>query len=348
MSKFIRNAHDILHPLSQKDKSYIDEMNDIYREVLDASSTYRSSNKDTIITLYKKMGDRLQEIVSEEFRLNVFSFSQPMEIHGEISRLIAKLRNVYTPDIEFTYYMQRAFEHLFNFGFQENIKQKKNYLVIKTPVTIPVQNYALHKLPNLDEFLHNTVMCVMLRGALLPSMIMAKEIQEYSSTGYVPNFALFRISRNHKKDADNMEYIIQEESSYYDINDLEGKDLIFADPMNATGGSILTAIEYIKSLNIHPKSIKLFHAISTLQGALQIIRAYDNVDIYTLWLDPILNKKAYIMPGLGDAGDRLNGIDTTGASRNILQLIAYYGQNVLQLYRAQIQKIEETILGKME
>ena len=52
------------------------------------------------------------------------------------------------------------------------------------------------------------------------------------------------------------------------------------------------------------------------------------------------------MPGLGDAGDRLNGCDTEDAPRNILQLIADYGSNVADLYRSQLRKIEQTVLDK--
>jgi len=185
----------------------------------------------------------------------------------------------------------------------------------------------------------------MLRGALLPSMIMSKEIQEYSSTGYVTPFALFKIKRNDEKKASNMEYILDLDKSYYDLEDLQGKDLIFADPMNATGGSFVTIVKYLEQKNIKPRSIKFFNVISALQGALNVVRALDSVEMYTLWMDPVLNDLAYIMPGLGDAGDRLNGADADEYPRNVLQLIADYGTNIVDLYRWQVRKIEETILG---
>jgi len=44
-----------------------------------------------------------------------------------------------------------------------------------------------------------------------------------------------------------------------------------------------------------------------LKGSLRIVRAIENSEIYTLWMDPSLNSKAYILPGLGDAGDRMFG-----------------------------------------
>jgi len=64
-------------------------------------------------------------------------------------------------------------------------------------------------------------------------------------------------------------------------------------------------------------------------------------------MDPVLNHKAYIMPGLGDAGDRLNGCDSHETPRNIIQLIADYGSNIAALYRSQLRKIEQTVLGRI-
>jgi uracil phosphoribosyltransferase len=61
-------------------------------------------------------------------------------------------------------------------------------------------------------------------------------------------------------------------------------------------------------------------------------------------MDPMLNDKAYIMPGLGDAGDRINGRDTE-FPRNIIQLVADYGSNIARLYRAQLREIENTVLN---
>jgi uracil phosphoribosyltransferase len=58
-----------------------------------------------------------------------------------------------------------------------------------------------------------------------------------------------------------------------------------------------------------------------------------------------MNAKAYILPGLGDAGDRINGGDRHDAPRNIIQLIADYGSAIVSLYRDQVRTIEQTVLG---
>ena len=189
-------------------------------------------------------------------------------------------------------------------------------------------------------------MCVMLRGALLPSMIMSKEIEEYSSHKYVTPFALFKINRDDSKKESNMEYILNLKNSFFDLEQLDGKDLIFADPMNATGGSLVTVVRYLQSQGVKPKSIKFFNVISALKGSIRVTRALENCTCYTLWIDPVLNSNAYIMPGLGDAGDRLNGCDSHDSPRNIIQLIADYGSNISGLYRSQLFKIEQTVLGR--
>jgi len=353
MSKFVLKASELDGFLTEQDKAYLSEMDHLYGEALQAFEILSSSQNEArlkaakarLIELYTSMGKLMQEITKWESSIRVYSFVTPRENHGQASRLIAKLRDVRTQRQEFVYYMQRAYEMLFNFAYTEDTSANKNYLIVRTPVTSPVQNYAVHKIPDVDDSIENAVMCVMLRGALLPSMIMSKEMQEYSSTGYVTPFALFRIKRDEHKSEKDMEYILDLERSYFDPSSLEGKDLIFADPMNATGGSLVTVIKYLESQGVTPKSIQFFNVISALKGALRIVRALKNVKIYTLWMDPVLNTAAYILPGLGDAGDRLNGPDPEDSPRNIIQLIADYGSNIAELYRAQVRKIERTVLG---
>lgn len=354
MNKIILTAADLDGYLSDSDKNLIDKMDREYSETtpyfetiaagVDKASV-KSAEKE-LIRIYDKVGKTMQEIVKGEPAIHVYSFDTPKEVHGEASRLIAKLRNPKTGHEEFVYYVQRAFELLFNLAFTDNALTKKNYLINKTPVDIPVQNYAVHKIPDVDALIEDTVMCVMLRGALLPSMIVSKEIQEYSSTNYVTPFALFRIKRDDTKKEFNMEYILDLEKSFFDLEKLDGKDLIFADPMNATGGSLVTIVKYLQEQGIKPKSIKFINVISALKGSLRTVRAIENAEVYTLWMDPVLNELAYILPGLGDAGDRLNGVDTENNPRNIIQLIADYGANISSLYRSQVQKIEQTVLGK--
>ncbi len=353
MNKVVLKAQDLDGYLTEADKADIARMDGLFRQVMlsfnilstTTSDNERRREEKSLIDLYNEMGRAMQDICKDEPRIHVYSFQTPQESHPEASRLIAKLRDVRTGGQEFVYYIQRAYELLFKLAYAGAEASSKNYLIVKTPVTVPVQNFAVHKIPNIDSMIENTVMCVMLRGALLPSMIVSKEIQEYSSHGYVTPFALFKIKRDDSKHENDMEYILDLEKSYFRAEDLNGKDLIFADPMNATGGSLVTVAKYLFEQGVKPKSVKFFNVISALKGALRVVRALENCEVYTLWMDPVLNESAYILPGLGDAGDRINGRDGDEHPRNIMQLIADYGSNIANLYRAQLREIEDTVLG---
>lgn len=363
MNKIILKAQDLDGFLTKEDGELLSRMDDLYARAmlayqdLDASATGiatetgiasatgggRSAIEATLIDLYTTMGNLMHELCKKEPRIQVYSFSTPQENHGEASRLIAKLRDIGTGRQEFVYYTQRAFELLFNQAFGA-VNQRKNHLIVKTPVNNPVQNYAVHKIPDMDAQLADTVMCVMLRGALLPSMIVSKEIQEYSSSGYLTPFALFKIKRDDSKRENTMEYILDLDRSYFRLEELDGRNLVFADPMNATGGSLVTVVKFLLDQGVRPKSVRFLNVISALKGSLRIVRAIENVTMHTLWMDPVLNERAYIMPGLGDAGDRINGVDEEDSPRDMLRLVADYGTNITGLYRSQLRVIEQTVL----
>ncbi len=355
MESFVLQAADLDGYLTEKDRGTLAAVDAKYAQAMkifpvlgkDVPGPGRMEARERLIGIYNELGKMMQEIVRSEPNIHVYSFEAPRATHGEASRLIAKLRDSATPRPEFVYYTQRAYELLFNLAFGSSVAAKKNYIFVDTPVSIPVQNYAVHKIPDIDDKIGQSVMCVMLRAALLPSMIVSKEVQEFASDGYVTPFALFKISRDDKKEEHDMAYYLDLERSYFDLPALNGKDLFFADPMNATGGSLVTIVKYLQEQGIKPRSIKFLNVISVLKGSLRIVRAIPNCEIYTLWMDPSLNTKAYIMPGLGDAGDRINGADEGAQPRNIIQLIADYGVGISSLYRAQLREIERTVLGKL-
>ncbi len=87
--------------------------------------------------------------------------------------------------------------------------------------------------------------------------------------------------------------------------DSEERELIVLDPMLATGGSACDAITMIKQRGC--KNIKLVCIISAPEGIRAVEDAHPDVDIYVAAVDTGLNDHAYIVPGLGDAGDRLFG-----------------------------------------
>ena len=87
--------------------------------------------------------------------------------------------------------------------------------------------------------------------------------------------------------------------------DMEERDCIVLDPMLATGGSAIDAIDQIKAMN--PKSIKFMCIIAAPEGLKALSEAHPDVDIYAAAMDDHLNEHGYIVPGLGDAGDRIFG-----------------------------------------
>ncbi len=88
-------------------------------------------------------------------------------------------------------------------------------------------------------------------------------------------------------------------------SDISQREVIVLDPMLATGGSAIDAITQIKTYN--PKSIKFMGIIAAPEGLEALTTAHPDIDIYCAALDEKLNEHSYIVPGLGDAGDRIFG-----------------------------------------
>ena len=88
-------------------------------------------------------------------------------------------------------------------------------------------------------------------------------------------------------------------------SDIEERDVILADPMLATGGSASAAITFLKNRGV--KSIKSVHLIAAPEGVSRLNKDHPDVEVYCAALDEKLNDHGYIVPGLGDAGDRIFG-----------------------------------------
>ena len=87
--------------------------------------------------------------------------------------------------------------------------------------------------------------------------------------------------------------------------DIAERDVIVVDPMLATGGSASAAIDFLKESGV--KHIKLMSIIGAPEGVAKMQEDHPDVDIFVAALDDHLNSNAYIVPGLGDAGDRIFG-----------------------------------------
>ena len=93
---------------------------------------------------------------------------------------------------------------------------------------------------------------------------------------------------------------------YYKLpSDAGERDILIVDPMLATGGSAIASIDIVKRAGC--KNIKLVNLIAAPEGVKAVQEAHPDVDIYVAHVDDYLNDHGYIVPGLGDAGDRLFG-----------------------------------------
>ena len=88
-------------------------------------------------------------------------------------------------------------------------------------------------------------------------------------------------------------------------HDVENRDVYILDPMLATGGSAVDAVKLLKARGV--KNIHFICIIAAPEGVDAFCKVYPDVDLYIGALDRQLNEKAYICPGLGDAGDRIFG-----------------------------------------
>lgn len=92
---------------------------------------------------------------------------------------------------------------------------------------------------------------------------------------------------------------------YCKLPNIENRSFIIVDPMLATGGSSVAAIQMLKDRGV--RDIRLMCLVSAPEGVEAVNKAHPDVKIYTASVDECLNEHGYIVPGLGDAGDRIFG-----------------------------------------
>lgn len=111
----------------------------------------------------------------------------------------------------------------------------------------------------------------------------------------VGHIGLYRDEQTHKP----VEYYCKLPS------DIRERDVLLTDPMLATGGSACDAISMMKKRGC--KNIKLMCLVAAPEGIEAVTKSHPDVDVYVAAIDQRLNENAYIVPGLGDAGDRIFG-----------------------------------------
>lgn len=145
---------------------------------------------------------------------------------------------------------------------------------------------------NLNVIHNDLVICSILRAGLP----LHQGILNYFDTA---ENAFISAYRNHTKNETDFDIKVE----YFATPDLDGKTLIIADPMLATGKSMVTVYEAIKKYGL-PKKIHIVSVIGSEFGVNFIKNHFPkNTELWIADIDKILDEKGYIVPGLGDAGD---------------------------------------------
>lgn len=189
--------------------------------------------------------------------------------------LITHLRNTKTDAIRFRHTIKELTKQL-------TYEALKNFPLIEENINTWLGD---SKFKTLDE--KNIVVVTVLRAGM-PMLESVIDLLPNSVAGFL---AMKRDETTHKS------------VLYYDrLPDCKDKTILIVDPMVATGGSICDAIELIKSRE--PSRILTLNIIGSPEGIEVVRTAYPDVDIYIAQIDEKLNENKYIIPGLGDAGDR--------------------------------------------
>ena len=199
--------------------------------------------------------------------------------HSLVEHKLAILRNKNTGTKEF----REIVSELATMLCYEAMKNADTY---EEEIETPIQKTIVHKI---DE--NNYVFLPILRAGtgMLDGII---NIMPNAKIGHIgmyrdeetfkPNLYFFKVPKN-----------------------IEEKEVIVLDPMIATGGSIMDTIEQLRAKGV--KKIKVLAIIVAPEGIKAIWEKYPDVQIFCTKIDEGLNDKAYIVPGLGDAGDRIFG-----------------------------------------
>ena len=155
-------------------------------------------------------------------------------------------------------------------------------VTIKTPICETKQNMIAGK-------------ALVIVPILRAGIGMVNGLHRLAPAAKVGHIGLYRDPETHKP----VEYYCKLPSQ------LEERELIVVDPMLATGGSAVDAISLVKQRG--GKRIKFMCLVAAPEGVKALQEAHPDVDIFTAALDEKLNDHAYIVPGLGDAGDRIFG-----------------------------------------
>ena len=199
--------------------------------------------------------------------------------HPLVEHKLAILRDKKTGTKEF----REIISELATILCYEAMKDAKSY---ETEIETPIQKMTTHKI---DENHYAFVPILRAGTGMLDGII-----------NVIPNAKIGHIGMY--RDEETFEPNVY----FFKVpKDIDKREVIILDPMLATGGSALDAIELLKEKGV--KKIKFLSIISAPEGIKAVEDKHPDVQIYTASIDEKLNENAYIIPGLGDAGDRIFG-----------------------------------------
>ncbi|NGX53244.1 MAG: Uracil phosphoribosyltransferase [Candidatus Anoxychlamydiales bacterium] len=205
--------------------------------------------------------------------ISVSLFSNPI-----LESLVYKIRDPDTDKKEFREYLEKIGEYV-------AIDVAKDLNTKKQNIETVMQVKAEH------NFVDEEIVLVTILRAGLPLFNGVFKVFPEAEAGF------FAMQRNEKTLKASVDYVA--------LPPIDNKTVIIADTMLATGGSMLDAIKIVEKRN--PKKIILISAIAAQEGIDNILKHNPDIEIYPAYVDPILNEVGYIVPGLGDAGDRCYG-----------------------------------------
>ena len=205
---------------------------------------------------------------------NVFIFDHPL-----IKHKIAILRDKKTGMKEF----RELVEEITTMMTYESMRDVE---LVPVQVETPLETTTQYKVPE-----ESVAIVPILRAGLG----MVNGVHKVFPTARVGHIGMYR-------DEETM----QPQEYYCKLPDgIEKKTVFLVDPMLATGGSICDALEALKKRGC--KKIKVMSIIAAPEGIKKVAESYPEIPVYVSTLDRGLNEHCYILPGLGDAGDRLFG-----------------------------------------
>jgi uracil phosphoribosyltransferase len=178
--------------------------------------------------------------------------------------------------------------------FRDALEKIGEYMAIQVASELDTQEFTIKTLTGVEAketlITETPVLVTMLRAGL-PLTYGFQKIFPHSEVGFIG------MARN--------EETLKADIGYIALPDMKDRTVIICDTMLATGGSFIDAIKIVEAYQ--PKKIICVAAIAAEPGIARIREYNPEIKIYAMAVDPILNDVGYIVPGLGDAGDRAYG-----------------------------------------